>query len=1113
MATTATDRVLVTINGRTAEVPRGTTILDAARQMGISIPTLCNYRGLTPYGACRVCLVEIETPRGGQLVASCSHPLENDLVVHTDTDNVKEARRTVLELLLAQAPDSRELAAFAAELGVKTSPFQPAAEGNCILCGLCTRVCNEMMGRGAINLFGRGTSREVRTAFDEPTNQCQACGACVFVCPTGAINLDTITSRRTKPHLTAFDKYLAARPCIDLAHPQAAPRVPVIDRESCIHFRTGECGLCAKVCQAGAIDYDQPEETLQLEVGSVVLTPGFEAFDATRRGEFGFGFAPNVITNVQFERLLSASGPTGGHVRRPSDGQAPKRLAFIQCIGSRDTGCDNEYCSSVCCMAATKEAILAKEHEPGLEVTIFFLDLRAFGKDFDRYCERAQKQLGVRYIRSFISRTYEMPGSKNLRLIYAGPEMNQVEEEFDLIVLSLGLEPSASLQEQARRMGVVLNRWGFAQTEELRPLDTSRPGVFVGGAFQEPKDIPDTVMQASAAAARAMTLLAPARGTRVRVKTYPPERDISDEPPRVGVFVCHCGSNIASVVDVERVVKETRKLPFVIHAERNVYTCADDSQDRIKAMIARHRLNRVVVASCTPRTHEPIFRDTLRDAGLNPFLLDMANIRDQCSWVHSSNADRATDKAVDLVRMAVARTARLMPLQQELVPVNNAALVIGGGVAGMTAALALADQGFPVHLVEKDAQLGGTAQQLHHTLDGRDIQAFLADTIHRLTNHPRITVYLRSRAAKVEGHIGNFHSTILGDPKSIEIQHGVIVVATGATEHKPQSFGYGQNPRVITQLELTDRLGRGELSLPEKATIAMIQCVEQRNTDRPYCSRVCCTSAVKNALQLRKLYPQARIIVFYRDMRTYGFREAAYREAREKGILFVRYAPEQPPELTLNGRLQLRAGEPSLQRDLHIEPDLLVLAAPMIPRADRDELSELLRVPLNADGFFLEAHMKLRPVDFASEGLFLCGTAHAPKFLTETIAQANAVAGRAASILSKKKMPVGGQTAWVDPDKCISCMTCVHVCPYMAPRVNEFNKAEVQGATCMGCGSCTAECPAKAITLRHFVDNQILAAVSSLLGDDGEEKTAELAYPAQTGVAPPRWHLQKMDEG
>jgi len=1109
MSTTASDRVTITIDGRTTDVAQGTTILNAARQMGVTIPTLCNFRGLPAYAACRVCLVELETPRGPRYVASCSHPAEEGQIVHTDSEQVRELRKTMLELMLAEAPASQELAEFAAKLGVRSTPFEAKKDGQCVLCGLCVRVCGQLMGRGAVNMVGRGAEREVAPAFGEQTNQCQACGACEFVCPTGARNgLDAITARQPQPHLTKHDQYLEPRPNIDLAHPQASPRVPVIDRETCVHFKTGECGLCSQVCQAKAIDYEQEEETLALDVGSVVLTPGFEAFDATRRGEFGYSFAPNVLSNVQFERILSASGPTQGHVLRPSDHKPPKRLALIQCVGSRDTGCDNEYCSSVCCMAATKEAILARQHEPDLEVTIFFLDLRAFGKDFDRYAERAEKQWGVRYIRSFISRTYEMPGTRNLRLVYTSPEMKQVEAEFDMVVLSLGLEPSASLREQAEQMGVVLNRWGFAQTSELSPLDTTRPGIFVGGAFQEPKDIPDTVMQASAAAARAMALLAPARGTRVRVKNYPPERDISDEPPRVGVFVCHCGSNIASVVDVERVVRETRQLPFVIHAENNVYTCASDSQDRIKAMIAEHRLNRVVVASCTPRTHEPIFRDTLRDAGLNPFLLEMANIRDQCSWVHSDNPDKATEKAIDLVRMTVGRTARLVPLQQELVPVNNAALVVGGGVAGMTAALALAEQGFPVHLVEKSEELGGTARQLHHTLDGQDVQAFLAESIQKVTSHPKITVHLKSHAAKVEGHIGNFRSTLDGDAGSTEIKHGAIIVATGATEEKPKTYGYGRSPKVLTQLELSDRLGRGEISLPERATIAMIQCVEQRDQERPYCSRVCCTSAVKNALALRQLYPQAKIVVLYRDMRTYGFREAAYREARRQGVLFVRYESERPPQLEVNGGLRLRVREPSVERMLELEPDMVVLAAPMVPRADRQELSGLLRVPLNADGFFLEAHMKLRPVDFASEGLFLCGTAHAPKFLTETISQAHAVAGRAASILGRKKMPVGGQIAWVDPDKCISCMTCVHVCPYMAPRITEDNKAEVQGATCMGCGSCTAECPAKAITLRHFVDNQILGAVNSLLCSQCEVKTPELAYPAQAGIAPPRWQLE-----
>ncbi|MEW6720108.1 MAG: 2Fe-2S iron-sulfur cluster-binding protein [Thermodesulfobacteriota bacterium] len=1103
----ASDRVRVTLDGRTSEVARGATILEAARGMGIAIPTLCHYRGLSPYGACRICVVEIDTPGGTRQVAACSHPVEEGLVARTDTEGVRESRRTVLELLLAQAPDAPQLAEVAAGLGVRATPFEPAAEGKCILCGLCIRVCNGLMGRGAISLFGRGGRRTVQTAFREPTDQCQACGACAVVCPTGAVDLAAITARRPRPHLTRHDQCLSARPSIDLAHPQASPRVPSIDRENCIRFKTGECGLCAEVCQAGAIDYDQPEETVRLDVGAVVLTPGFEAFDARRRGEFGFGFAPNVLTNVQFERLLSASGPTGGHVLRPSDGRPPRRLAFLQCVGSRDRGCDNDYCSSVCCMAATKEAILAKEHAPGLDVTVFFLDLRAFGKDFDRYCERARTRLGVRYLRSFISRTYEMPGTRSLRVVYANPDMKQVEEEFDMIVLSLGLTPSASLREQAERMRVVLNRWGFAQTDELAPLDTSRPGIFVGGAFQEPKDIPDTVMQASAAASRAMALLAPARGTRVRVKTYPPPRDIADEPPRVGVFICHCGSNIASVVDVGRVVERARELPNVVVAESNTYTCADDTQKLIKERIGEHGLNRVVVASCTPRTHEPIFRDTMRDAALNPYLLEMANIRDQCSWVHSGEPGKATDKAVDLVRMAVARASRLQPLAEGSVPVNPQALVVGGGAAGMTAALALADQGFPVHLVEKSGELGGTARRLHRTLDGRDVRSFLDGTVDRVRSHEKIRVHLGARVERVGGHVGDFVSKISAGNGAEEVRHGVVVVATGAEERKPQSYGYGESDRVLTQLELAERLGRGDLALPENPTVAMIQCVEQRDAERPYCSRVCCTTAVKNALELKRRFPGSRILVLFRDMRTYGFREDAYREAREAGVLFVRYEPEHPPELSVNGGLSLRVREPSLGRDLRISPDLVALSAPMIPRADRQELSELLRVPLNADGFFLEAHMKLRPVDFASEGLFLCGTAHAPKFLGETISQAHAVAGRAASILSRKKMAVGGQTAWVDPDKCISCMTCVHVCPYMAPGINEFNKAEVQGAVCMGCGSCAAECPAMAITLRNFTDLQVRAAIDGLMGVDRGVRPPDRdpRYPEGAGVAPPRW--------
>jgi heterodisulfide reductase subunit A len=757
-------------------------------------------------------------------------------------------------------------------------------------------------------------------------------------------------------------------------------------------------------------------------------------------------------------------------------------------------------------MAATKEAILAMQHEPETSITIYYMDLRAYGKDFDRYYNRA-KELGISYVRCRPSSVEEVNGTKNLRITYIGEDNQSNTKEHDLVVLSLGLEPSASLKEQAGKFQVMLNEWGFVTTRELYPLETSRPGVFVGGSFAEPKDIPDTVMQASAVASKAMSLLAAARGTRVKTKIYPPERDVTDEPPRIGVFICHCGSNIASVVDVEAVVQRTRTLPYVVLAERNVYTCADDTQDQIKDKIVKHRLNRVIVASCTPRTHEAIFRDTLRDAGLNPYLLEMANIRDQCSWVHSTEPDNATEKAKDLVRMTVGRTAGLRPLVESAVPVKNAALIIGGGIGGMTAGLSIADQGYQVYLVEKENILGGMAREIRQTLDKSDVTAFLTQLIERVTTHPRIKVYMDSKVKKVDGHVGDFTSEIATPDKMLKVEHGVVILASGARELKPQTFGYGKSDKVITQLELSGRIARNELALPEKPTIVMIQCVEQRNDDRPYCSRVCCTTAVKNALLLKKQYPKSKILVLYREMRTYGFREKAYREAREKGILFIRYDDKCMPDVAWENGLAVRVTDKVLGRELVMTPDLLVLAAPIVARDDRQELSELLRVPLNADGFFLEAHVKLRPVDFASEGLFLCGTAHAPKFISETISQANAVAARSASILSRKLMPVGAQTAWVDPNKCIACMTCVHVCPYMAPQIGKDNKAEIQGAVCMGCGSCTAACPAKAVTLHHYLDVQILGAINSLLAGSFEEKSSEPVYLEQVGVAQPRWKI------
>jgi len=833
-----------------------------------------------------------------------------------------------------------------------------------------------------------------------------------------------------------------------------------------------ECGECVKACLAKAIDHDMKDSFREVEVGAVILTPGYEEYDARGRGEFGFGRYANVVSNIQFERMLSAGGPFGGHLQRPSDGRDPRKLAFIQCVGSRDHTHGKPYCSSVCCMAAIKEAMLAIEHAPGLEVTIFYQDIRAFGKDFDRYYERA-KAMGVKFIRSMISRVVEMPESRNLRLSHI---LNgaPVDEEFDIVVLSTGIRPSEEALRTAEILGVRLNECGFCGAEPYRPVAASRDGVFVAGAFEEPKDIPETVAQASAAAASAMELLAPARGTLVSEKQYPPERDVIDESPRIGVFICHCGINIASVVDIERVVEAARSLPGVAYAENSVYACADNSQDRIKELILEHKLNRLIIASCTPRTHEPLFRETARECGLNPDLVDMANIRDQCSWVHSDDPEAATLKSVDLVKMAVGRSARLMSLMTEELPVVQTAMVVGGGPSGPTAALSLAEQGFPVHLIEKSGSLGGRMEQG----DARE------ELVAQVGDHPLINVYPNSKAVTLKGHVGNFVAEVQTPGGVKSLSHGALVIAVGGTEHKPAEYLYGQDERVMTQRELAEAMSEGDLYLPANPTVAMIQCVGSRNAERPFCSRSCCIDAVKNAVRLKESNPDAGVVVLYRDMRTYGVSELIYQKARELGVVFVKYDPEQPPVVTPGARLGLSFIDPDLGRTMSLGVDLLVLSTGTSPAVDAQQVSDLAKIPLNTDGFFLEAHLKLRPVDFASEGIFLCGSAHSPKPTSENVQQGKAAAGRAATVLSKKTMTVGGMVSKVDVRKCVSCLTCVKVCPYGAPEVsvaNNKNRVEIQAAKCMGCGSCASECPARAIQLQHFMDVQITAAIESLL--------------------------------
>jgi len=845
-----------------------------------------------------------------------------------------------------------------------------------------------------------------------------------------------------------------------------------------------ECLQCVAVCQAKAIDHEMKEEDVELEVGSVVLAPGFEPFDARIKSEYGYGRMPNVLTSLDFERVLSASGPFQGHVLRPSDGNHPVKVAWIQCVGSRDETCGRDYCSSVCCMYATKEAIIAREHESTIQPTIFYNDIRAFGKGFERYYESAKSKFGIRYIKGIPSGVKELQQSKNLLIEYTGEDGNRVQEEFDMVVLSIGLQPSASTRELVEKLGIERDKFGFCRTDELAPNVTSQAGVYVAGAFDAPMDIPEAVMSASSAACLASREIADARGTMVTEKEYPPEKDISEEEPRVGVFVCRCGSNIARVVDVPSVAEYAGTLPHVVHAEENLYTCSTDTQNKIINAIKEKGLNRVVVASCSPRTHEPLFQDTIREGCLNKFLFEMANIRDQCSWVHYSHMPEATEKAKDLVRMAVARVATLEPLHEHPTEIKRKGLVIGGGLSGMTAALEMAGQGYEVVLVEREKELGGNLWRIHYTAEGADPQQLLASLIEQVEKESRITVYKGAEVHRISGYLGNYTTEIITEGgEVVDVEHGVVILATGGAEYKPTEYLYGQTDRVLTQLELEEKIAGGSDDVQKLNSVAMIQCVGSREEGHMYCSRVCCTQAVNNALKLKELKPDTEVYVLYRDIRTYGMNELLYRQAREKGVTFIRYDVDHKPDVAEeDGKLTVTVYDPALGAEVEMTPDILVLSTAIRPQPDAEEFASRLKLPLTQDKFYMEAHMKLRPLDFVNEGMYLCGLAHSPKFISESIVQARGAVSRALTILSKPYLMVGGIVSVVDGDRCAACLTCVRSCPFGVPKINEEGVAYIEAAACQGCGICASVCPRKAITVQHYKDTQVTAKTAVLAG-------------------------------
>ncbi len=907
---------------------------------------------------------------------------------------------------------------------------------------------------------------------------CTGCTTCVEYCPIQIPD--------------PFNQELSENKAIHIYFSQAVPLVPYID-DRCRFIENGKCAICEGACKNHAIDLHQKAQEQVINVGAIVLSPGYGAFDPRPRGDYGYGKIQNVVTSLDFERLLCATGPHEGEILRPSDKKHPHKIAWIHCVGSRQVQeGGHSYCSSVCCAYIQKQVILTKDHDADAEAVIFHNDIRAYGKDFERFYQRASNLPGVRFQRSYVSIGREIPGSKNVTIRYATDGEGVKEEEFDLVVLGVGIEPPADAEKLAKQFGITLDSHGFCKTNPVNPVETSRPGVFVSGAFQGPMDIPEAVVTASGATAMTSAFLHSRRGMLARDRVYPPERDVSAEEPKVGVFACHCGANIGRVVNVPSLVEYAKSLGNVAHAEEGLFICSTDAAAKISTTIREKGLNRVVVAACTPRTHEPLFRDTLREGGLNQYFFDLANIREHCSWVHSKQKEEATQKAKDIVRMAVARAIQLEPLQESRLPVTHVALVVGGGIAGMTAALSLADQGFEVQLIERDNELGGMARRLRTTLEGLDVQSFVKGLVRKIYQHPLVHVSHSATILDASGYVGNFVTMVRSEGRTKTIRHGATILANGADEYRPTEYMYGEDDRVVTQLQLEERIAQDSGDwIRDARAVAMIQCVGCRREDRNYCARVCCSQAVKNALLLKKRKPSLDIYVLYRDMRTYGLKEDRYREAADRGVRFIRWEPGdgpvvEPAEEEGRSVLRVTVPDPILRKKLTVDVDLVVLSAAVVPSPGNPEVAKQFKVAMSPDGFFQEAHVKLRPVDSAGEGVFLCGANHYPKHITETINQALGAAGRAGCLLSQETVTASGAICDVKQGDCVSCGACITACRYEAISWTETpagKKALVNPALCKGDGLCCAKCPTDAIVLRHFTNEEVYRQIDAALAD------------------------------
>jgi heterodisulfide reductase subunit A len=831
----------------------------------------------------------------------------------------------------------------------------------------------------------------------------------------------------------------------------------------------------------------KPTSEAEIEVGAVVLAAGFGSFDPSSATDiYGYAQFPNVVTSIELERLLSGTGPTQGKLLRPSDGAEIKKIAWLQCIGSRNLTLDADYCSSACCMFSLKEAVLAKERSGGaLDAAIFYMDMRTFGKDFQRYRERAEDIHGVRLVRSRVH-TVESEGPNGaVRLQYTDISGVPKAELFDLVVLATGQRPPDGAEILAEATGIERNAWGYCRLKDFSLSGTARDGVFLSGSFSGLMDISESLIQAGSASFGASSLVQSKGGGLAEVqKEQETYRNVSRQLPRIAVALCTCGGTLRKVTNASGPAEMVAKEADVVQAIEIERLCTREGWTELQAKFSEKKPNRVLIGACLPYVYTRKLKELGEAVGLNPLLMDVVDIRSSFFVEEGIKKSQVQNKILTAVRMGLAKLRGVDPVERPARDIVQRALVVGGGIAGMTAALGIADHGFEVDLIEQGPELGGNLRSIHRTLTGNDPRDLLDTTVARVEKQAHIRVHKNARVIHSQGRLGHFITTI--EKKGGEgtaIEHGVTILASGAAEAATESYSYGQCDAVLTQHELEERLHAGAVKPSDLKSVVMVQCVDSREKGaKNYCSRICCSTALKNALYLKEQNPDTDVYILYRDMMTYGFLESYYTKARRTGVVFVQYDTGDKPKVSIeNGRPAISALDPILGRELVLKPDLLVLSTGIDPRGNR-QIARIFGVETNEDGFLLEAEPKWRPVDSLKDGIFLCGLAHSPRSVAESIATAEAAAQRALGVLNRESVAACSLVADVRHSLCSLCERCIAACPYGARFYDEDEeKVLVDEIVCQGCGTCAATCPNSASVLRGYRDRQVLSILDAAL--------------------------------